>query len=60
MGALEHVDTAAELVISNRDRKIIVIGDFDVDGATSTALVLRGLRDFGFTDVEYLVPTRFE
>ena len=60
VGALENVDTAAELVISNRDRKIIVIGDFDVDGATSTALVLRCLRDFGFTDVEYLVPNRFD
>ncbi len=60
VGALESVDTAAELVIANRDRKIIVIGDFDVDGATSTALVLRCLRDFGFSDVEYLVPNRFE
>ena len=60
VGALENVDAAAELMIANRDRKIIVIGDFDVDGATSTALVLRCLRDFGFTDVEYLVPNRFE
>ena len=60
VGALENVDAAAELVIANRDRKIIVIGDFDVDGATSTALVLRCLRDFGFADVEYLVPNRFE
>lgn len=60
IGELEHVDSAAELVIEKRDRKIIVVGDFDVDGATSTALVLRCLRDFGFSDVEYLVPNRFE
>ncbi len=60
IGALESIDAAAELVIANRDRKIIVVGDFDVDGATSTALVLRCLREFGFTDVEYLVPNRFE
>jgi single-stranded-DNA-specific exonuclease len=60
IGALENIDAAAELVIANRDRKIIVVGDFDVDGATSTALVLRCLREFGFTDVEYLVPNRFE
>ena len=60
IGALENVDSAAELVIARRDRKIIVVGDFDVDGATSTALVLRCLRDFGFSDVEYLVPNRFE
>ena len=60
IGALENIDAAADLVIANRDRKIIVIGDFDVDGATSTALVLRCLREFGFADVEYLVPNRFE
>jgi single-stranded-DNA-specific exonuclease len=60
IGLLENVDAAAELVIANRNAKIIVVGDFDVDGATSTALVLRCLREFGFSDVEYLVPNRFE
>jgi single-stranded-DNA-specific exonuclease len=60
IGALENIDQAAALVIANRDKKIIVVGDFDVDGATSTALVLRCLREFGFPDVEYLVPNRFE
>ena len=60
IGALENIDEAAELVIAHRDRKIIVVGDFDVDGATSTALMLRCLRAFGFADVEYLVPNRFE
>ena len=60
VGALENVDEDEELVIANRDKRIIVVGDFDVDGATSTALVLRCLREFGFADVEYLVPNRFE
>lgn len=60
IGALDNIDAAAELVIANRDKKIIVVGDFDVDGATSTALVLRCLRAFGFADVEYLVPNRFD
>ena len=60
VGLLENVDAAAELVIANRDKRIVVIGDFDVDGATSTALVLRCLRAFGFADVDYLVPNRFE
>jgi len=48
------------LVLSKREERITVVGDFDVDGATSTALVLRCLREFGFSDVEYLVPNRFE
>jgi single-stranded-DNA-specific exonuclease len=60
VSALENIDVAANLVISKRDERIIVVGDFDVDGATSTALVLRCLSAFGFKDVGYLVPNRFE
>jgi single-stranded-DNA-specific exonuclease len=36
-----------------------VIGDFDADGATSTALVLRALRALNFAHVDFLVPNRF-
>lgn len=57
---LENVDAAVDLLLAKRNTRIIVVGDFDVDGATSTALMLRCLRDFGFSDVEYLVPNRFE
>ena len=60
VGMLENIDEAAELLLAHRDRKIIVVGDFDVDGATSTALMLRCLREYGFGDVEYLVPNRFD
>lgn len=60
VSALDNIDDAAQLVIANRDERIIIVGDFDVDGATSTALVLRCLREFGFAAVEYLVPNRFE
>ena len=60
LSALENIDDAAQLVIANRDQRIIIVGDYDVDGATSTALVLRCLREFGFADVEYLVPNRFD
>ena len=57
---LDNVDTAVALLLSKRDSKITVVGDFDVDGATSSTLVLRCLREFGFADVDYLVPNRFE
>ncbi|HEX5512873.1 MAG TPA: single-stranded-DNA-specific exonuclease RecJ [Gammaproteobacteria bacterium] len=40
--------------------RILVIGDFDADGATSSALAVRALRAFGHADVDYLVPNRFE
>jgi single-stranded-DNA-specific exonuclease len=60
VGRLGGVADAVELLLACRERRIVVVGDFDADGATSTALVLRCLREFGFTDVDYLVPNRFE
>ena len=60
VGSLDNIDAAADLVIANRDKRIIIVGDFDVDGATSTALMIRCFRAFGFADVDYLVPNRFD
>jgi len=40
-------------------RRVLVVGDFDADGATSTALVVRQLRRLGFEDPGFLVPDRF-
>ncbi len=39
---------------------ILIVGDYDADGATSTALAITALRAFGASDVGYLVPNRFE
>ena len=60
VSSLDNVDAAVDLLLSKRDERIVVVGDFDVDGATSTALMLRCLREFGFREVDYLVPNRFE
>ena len=60
VGSLEGIDEAVELLLAHRKRSILVVGDFDADGATSTALVLRCLREFGFERVDYLVPNRFD
>ena len=57
---LENVEAAVDLLMAKRASRITVVGDFDVDGATSAALMLRCLREFGFEDVDYLVPNRFE
>ncbi len=48
----------AQAVIENQ--KVIIVGDFDCDGATSTVVLLLGLRMMGATQVDYLVPNRFE
>ncbi len=53
--ASERLEKALE-----RDESILIVGDFDADGATSTALAVAGLRQFGATRVDYLVPNRFE
>ncbi|MEX0976052.1 MAG: single-stranded-DNA-specific exonuclease RecJ [Woeseia sp.] len=60
VGALHGVYPAVELLLKHREQRIVVIGDFDADGATSSALVVRCLRDFGFANIDYLVPNRFE
>ena len=41
-------------------RRILVVGDFDVDGATSTVLVLEALSAFGHRALDHLVPNRFD
>lgn len=40
--------------------KILIVGDFDADGATSVALCMLVLRALGAKDVDFLVPNRFE
>src|SRR5205809_751943 len=52
---LGGVDRAVELLMQHRKNgsRVLVVGDFDADGATSTALVVRQLRRLGFSDVEY-------
>jgi single-stranded-DNA-specific exonuclease len=61
VGTLEGVEQAVELLLAQRrSGRVLVIGDFDTDGATSTALVVRALRAWGFPAVDFLVPNRFE
>src|SRR5450631_1794875 len=61
VGTLEGVDAAAQLLMQHRAAgRVLVIGDFDADGATSTALVVRGLRSMRFAHVDFLVPNRFQ
>ncbi|HEY1726657.1 MAG TPA: single-stranded-DNA-specific exonuclease RecJ [Steroidobacteraceae bacterium] len=62
VGTLTGVDAAAELLCRHRDQQglVLIVGDFDADGATSTALLVRALRGWGFGAVDFLVPNRFE
>jgi single-stranded-DNA-specific exonuclease len=61
VGSLGGIEAAVDLLRDCRRarRRVLVIGDFDADGATSTALVIRQLRRLGFEDPQFLVPDRF-
>lgn len=57
-GLAEAVSLLADAVVAQA--KIIIVGDFDADGATSSALAVLALRAMGLPDVDFLVPNRFE
>jgi single-stranded-DNA-specific exonuclease len=59
IGSLEGLDAATRLLAEHRAGRILVVGDFDTDGATSTALLVRALRALRFAHVDFLVPNRF-
>ncbi|NIF23191.1 single-stranded-DNA-specific exonuclease RecJ [Candidatus Pantoea multigeneris] len=60
--SLAGIDTAVALLHQALldGRRIMVVGDFDADGATSTALSVLALRSMGGQDIQYLVPNRFD
>ena len=60
--SLKGLDAATAILhraLSER-RKILIVGDYDVDGATATSVALLGLRAFGAARAGYLVPNRFQ
>ncbi|MGD8570971.1 MAG: single-stranded-DNA-specific exonuclease RecJ [Gammaproteobacteria bacterium] len=59
---LKDIDRAVALLeeAMQQQQSMLVIGDFDADGATSTAVAVKALRQLGAASVSYLVPNRFE
>ncbi len=60
VSSLDGVDAAVDLLVAHLARRsqVVVVGDYDADGATSTALVVRQLRRLGFPAVDFCVPDR--
>lgn len=60
VSTLDGVDAAVELLVEHlgRGSPVLVVGDYDADGATSSALVVRQLRRLGFPQVGFCVPDR--
>ena len=59
--SLKGCDAAAVLLADAIEgkRRMLVVADYDCDGATACAVAVRGLRMFG-AQIDYLVPNRFE
>ncbi|MEM7763275.1 MAG: single-stranded-DNA-specific exonuclease RecJ [Pseudomonadota bacterium] len=60
VSGLLGIDDAVALLSTHRDGHVLIVGDFDADGATSTALMWRCLKRLGFRSVASLVPNRFD
>jgi single-stranded-DNA-specific exonuclease len=60
--ALDDIDRAAQRVAQaiQADESILIVGDYDADGATAVALSVSVLRAFGARTVDFLVPNRFQ
>lgn len=59
--ALLGMASACQLLVEalTNNWKIMIVADFDTDGATSCAVAIRGLRAMGASDLDYIVPNRF-
>lgn len=59
---LKGIEAAVDLLVQALDQRqrILIVGDFDADGATASTVGLLGLRLLGAAHVDYLVPNRFE
>lgn len=59
---LKGIDAAVDLLVTALDerQRILIVGDFDADGATASSVGLLGLKLLGAAHVDYLVPNRFE
>ncbi len=59
--SIRHLETAAELLCQHisRENQILIFGDYDADGATSTALCIKSLNKMEHHRVDFLMPDRF-
>ena len=59
---MKGLDRAAKLIADamQLEKSILIVGDFDADGATSTSVYILALRMMGASKVDYLIPNRFD
>jgi len=68
LGSMDHPGSMAGLpeavsileTALREQKKVLICGDYDADGATSTALLIRLLSSMGLKNIDFLVPNRFD
>ena len=62
LSLLKGLQTSCDILFPamKANKKVMIVGDFDADGATSTAVMMEGLRLLGSTNHHFIVPNRFE
>lgn len=59
---MKGVDDAVYILMQGlyQQKRFLIVGDFDADGATATAVAVKALKSMGAEHVDYIVPNRFE
>jgi single-stranded-DNA-specific exonuclease len=59
---LDGINDAVEILYfaMKNNNRVVIVGDFDTDGATSTALMVKALKKMGCQFVDYIIPNRFD
>ncbi|MDG1463375.1 MAG: single-stranded-DNA-specific exonuclease RecJ [Gammaproteobacteria bacterium] len=62
VSCLSGLDAAVERLLQAhaKQEKVLVLGDFDADGATATAVMMSSLSAYGYENISYMVPDRFK
>ena len=56
---IDRLSEACEMIRSYKDKPILIVGDYDCDGITSTSILLIMFRMLGYTNVSFRIPKRF-
>lgn len=57
---INGLSEAADMIMTFKDKPVWISGDYDVDGITSTSIMVKVLKKLGFSNVNYMIPSRSE
>ncbi len=57
---IDKLSEAADMIMTFKDKPVWISGDYDVDGITATSIMVKVLKKLGFSNVNYMIPSRSE